>query len=63
MALIYEVFRKFNIPKALIYVSGAKFNNCILSEINKHFDIKKTNITVYHAASNGLVGRQLSHYQ
>ncbi len=57
-ALIDKVFCPFNTPKTLLSDNGTEFNNAILSEICKQFDIKKTNIVVYHPASNGLVERQ-----
>ncbi len=56
-ALIDNVFCPFNTPKTLVSDNGTEFNNSILSEICKQFDIKKTNIVAYHPASNGLVER------
>ncbi len=57
-ALIDNVFCPFNTPKTLLSDNGPEFNNSILSEICKQFDIKKTNIVASHPASNGLVERQ-----
>ncbi len=57
-ALIDKVFCPFNTPKTLLSDNGTEFNNSILSEMCKQFDIKKINIVAYHPASNGLVERQ-----
>ncbi len=57
-ALIDEVFCKFNTPKTILSDNGIEFNNTVLEEICKAYDISKTNIIVYHPASNGLVERQ-----
>ncbi len=57
-ALIDYVFCPFNTPKTLLSDNGTEFNNSILSEICKQFDIKKTNIVAYHPALNGFVERQ-----
>ncbi len=56
--LIDNVFCPFNTPTTLLSDNGTEFNNSILSEICKQFDIKKTYIVAYHPASNGLVERQ-----
>lgn len=58
MALINEVFFKFSTTKVLLSDNFAEYNNNVLSEICKQFDVKKTNITVYHPASNGQMERQ-----
>ncbi len=57
-ALIDNVFCPFKTPKTLLSDNGTEFNNAILSEICKQFDIKKSNKVAYHPASNGLVERQ-----
>ncbi len=57
-ALIDNVFCPFNTPKILLSDNGTEFNNAILSEICKQFDVMKTNIVDYHPASNCLVERQ-----
>ncbi len=57
-ALFDKVFCKFNSPKLLTSDNGVKFNNQILNELCSKFQIKKCNLTAYHAASNGRVERQ-----
>ncbi len=56
--MIDEVFYKFNIPKRLLSDNGTEFYNQILEPICKEYGTTKTNIMVYHPASNGLVERQ-----
>ena len=56
-ALIDEVFCKFNTPLNIISDNGSEFNNDILNEICKNYNINKINIVAYHPASNGLVER------
>ncbi len=52
-ALIDKVFCKFNNPKVLLSDNGTEFNNSILTEICNQ-SIRKTNIMVYHLATNNM---------
>ncbi len=56
-ALVDEVFCKFNTSKVLLSDNGTEFNNQVLEAICKEYDIQKTNMVAYHAASNGMVER------
>ncbi len=52
-AIVDEFICKFTSPHSLLSDSGGEFNNAILEEICKIFNIKKCNITPYHPAPNG----------
>ncbi len=57
-ALIDDVFCKYNTSKVLLSNQGTEFINKILNGICKEYGITKTNVMVYHPASNGMVERQ-----
>ena len=55
--LLEEVICPFTTPTTLISDNGSEFNNSILVELCKLFNIKKVNIHVYKPESNGVVER------
>ena len=55
--LFERVICPFTTPKTIITDNGPEFNNAILTEICKLFNIKKVNIHAYKPESNGVVER------
>ena len=55
--LFEKVICPFTTPKTIITDNGPEFNNTILAEICRLFNIKKVNIHAYKPESNGVVER------
>ena len=52
-----QIICNFSTPKTIITDNGTQFNNQILEELCKLFNIKKVNVHVYKPQSNGVVER------
>jgi len=52
-----QIICNFTTPKMIVSDNGPEFNNQILEELCKLFNIKKINVLAYHPQSNGVVER------
>lgn len=52
-----EIITTFSTPRTIITDNGSEFNNKILEELCRIFNIKKINVQTYHPQSNGVVER------
>ena len=57
-AFISNVICPFTTPEVILTDNGSEFNNSVLEEICRQYNITKCNVVARHPASNGLVERQ-----
>ena len=55
--ILDQITCNFTTPKTIISDNGPEFNNKILEELCKLFNIKKINVQIYRPQSNGVVER------
>ncbi len=57
-SVIYSrIIADFTTPRSIITDNGRKFNNKILEELSKLFQVQKIKVQAYHPQSNGVVER------
>ncbi len=58
VSVIFEhIICTFTTPKTIITDNGTEFNNNVLEELCKIYNVKKVNVLTYKLQANGVVGR------